>query len=84
MTHVTLYGKPDCHLCDDAEQLLARLQRTHPHVLDKVDITTLPTEQFERYRYRIPVLSMGEREIAAPLDRKAVEAFLKAGATHAS
>jgi glutaredoxin len=54
---VTLYGKPGCHLCDDAKALLETVARTHPLSVRKVDITTIPA-LFEQYRYRIPVIEV--------------------------
>ena len=61
---VTLYGKPDCHLCDEAEDRLARLSRQRGIRYRKVDIQSSP-ELFERLRYRIPVI---EVEGGATLD----------------
>ena len=54
---VTLYGKPDCHLCDEAEDRLARLSRRRGISYRKVDIQSSP-ELFERLRYRIPVIEV--------------------------
>ena len=54
---VTLYGKPDCHLCDQAEDLLARLARQRGLTYRKIDIQSAP-DLFDRYRYRIPVLEV--------------------------
>lgn len=62
----TLYTRPDCHLCEDAEAALRRLGRRYPHHLLTVDITGDPA-LFERFRYRIPVLAVGDREFDAPL-----------------
>ena len=77
MITVTLFGKPDCHLCEDAERLLERLQRSHPHHLRKVDITSLPAHDFERLRYRIPVVAVGTREVAAPFAVAQIESLLR-------
>ena len=54
---VTLYGKPDCHLCDEAEDRLARLSRQLGLTYRKVDIRSSP-ELFEQFRYRIPVIEI--------------------------
>ena len=54
---VTLYGKPDCHLCDEAEDRLVRLSRQVGLTYRKVDIRSSP-ELFERLRYRIPVIEI--------------------------
>lgn len=54
---VTLYGKPACHLCDEAEDRLKRLSRQVGLTYSKVDIQSSP-ELFARYRYRIPVITI--------------------------
>ena len=54
---VTLYGKSDCHLCDEAEDRLIRLSRQHRFTYRKVDIQSSP-DLFERFRYRIPVIQV--------------------------
>jgi glutaredoxin len=54
---VTLYGKADCHLCDEAEALLARVGSSLPIEVRKVDIQSSP-ELFARYQYRIPVIEV--------------------------
>jgi glutaredoxin len=55
MSHVTLYSKPGCHLCDDARAYLDDLASTADFDLDEIDIRR-DTDLFERYRYRIPVI----------------------------
>ncbi len=74
---VTLYTKPGCHLCEDAGALLARLRGRFPHELRSVDITADPA-LLDRYRDRIPVLAVGEREYPAPLTQAVVETALRA------
>ena len=54
---VTLYGKPDCHLCDEAEGKLTHLSRQFGLSYRKIDIQSSP-ELFERFRYRIPVIEI--------------------------
>jgi glutaredoxin len=54
---VVLYGKPGCHLCDDAESLLATVARSQPLTVQKIDIESSP-ELFAEYRYRIPVIQI--------------------------
>jgi glutaredoxin len=63
---ITLYTKPECHLCAEALEALERLRRRYPHELHAVDITAEPA-LLERYRDRIPVLAVGGREYSAPL-----------------
>jgi hypothetical protein len=54
---ITLYGKPDCHLCDDAEEIVRRLSVQIGVTYRKVSILDSP-DLFERYRYRIPVIEV--------------------------
>ena len=72
---LTLYSKPDCHLCQDAERELRRLHARYPHELEVIDITSDATLQ-QRYGERIPVVRLGTREVQAPLTRNALERLL--------
>ena len=40
MKTLTLYTKSDCHLCEDALEMLRRVQVEIPFELEKLDITT--------------------------------------------
>ena len=42
---VTLYGKPGCHLCDDAREVIARVCADLGTSYDEVDITADPDLQ---------------------------------------
>ena len=53
-TRVTLYGKPGCHLCDDAREVIARVCADLGTTYEEVDITTDPALQ-RRYGEQIPV-----------------------------
>jgi len=57
MTTVTLYTRADCHLCEDAREILIRAQARHGFELDERDI-----EADERllgaYLERIPVVAI--------------------------
>jgi hypothetical protein len=75
----TLYTKPGCHLCEDAEADLGRLQTRHPHELRLVDITTDATLMRE-YGERIPVLAITGREYEAPLPAAVLERALRQAA----
>ena len=59
---VTLYGRDDCHLCDDARAALLRVAATHPFRLREVDIESDHT-LFKLYLERIPVVALGEEEL---------------------
>jgi len=57
MSTVTLYGKPGCHLCDDAREMLERLRADHSFRLVERDITE--DEVLHRaYLERIPVVDV--------------------------
>jgi glutaredoxin len=57
MARVTLYGKPGCHLCDDARAAVARVRAERPFELEEVDVTLDPALH-RRYGERIPVLEL--------------------------
>jgi glutaredoxin len=59
---VTLYGRPGCHLCDDARAALQRVRRTHPFHLEEVDIEA-DDAMFKRYLERIPVVAVDGEEL---------------------
>lgn len=74
---VTLYGKPGCHLCDEARDLLHRLGTRYSIQLQEVDITTDPN-LFRRYDIRIPVMVIdGTIELEAPIDEQTVRRVLR-------
>lgn len=60
---VTLYGRPGCHLCDDARRTLRRLQATQSFELHDVDITT-DDRLHARYLERIPVVALDGEELS--------------------
>lgn len=51
---VLLYGKPGCHLCDDAREVIARVCDEAGTTYDEVDITTDPA-LVRTYGEQIPV-----------------------------
>ena len=51
---VTLYGKPGCHLCDDARVVVAQVCAELGEQFVEVDITTDP-ELARRFAEEIPV-----------------------------
>jgi glutaredoxin len=59
---VTLYGKPGCHLCDDARELVQRVRADHPFELEEVDVSLDP-ELDREYGERIPVLELDGEEL---------------------
>lgn len=77
MNEVILYTKPDCSLCDEAKMRLAQLAGRYPHQLVEMDITQ-DDELFAQYRYRIPVVVVNGRELAAPIGPGELEQALAA------
>jgi glutathione S-transferase len=59
---VTLYGKPGCHLCDDARAVVERVRAVHPFELREVDVSLDP-ELHRAYGERIPVLELDGEEL---------------------
>jgi glutaredoxin len=59
---VTLFGKPGCHLCDEARDLVRRVCDDRAVELREIDITLDPTLNRE-YGERIPVLALNGEEL---------------------
>ena len=57
MPTLTLYGKPGCHLCDDARAAVERVTARRGVSLEQVDVSLDPV-LYARYGERIPVLEM--------------------------
>ena len=55
MSRVTLYGKPGCHLCDDARKVVEAVRADVGFELSEVDITLDPVLA-NRLGERIPVV----------------------------
>ena len=62
MLKVTLYSKPDCPLCDEARDALARVHARVAFEREEVDITTDAALE-NRYRERIPVVAVAGEEL---------------------
>ena len=59
---VTLYGRPGCHLCDEAREVLERVRAEAPFELLEIDIEG-DDELFKRYLERIPVVCLDGQEL---------------------
>ena len=66
MTKITLYTKDNCSLCDIVEETLASLHPLYPHELVKIDITA-DQDLYLKYRYTIPVVTIGQTTLHAPI-----------------
>lgn len=60
MTRVVVYSKQGCHLCERVISELETLSSEYPIEINVQDITSDP-ELFERYKDKIPVLSIEGR-----------------------
>jgi glutaredoxin len=68
---IVLYGRPGCHLCDDARTVLL----SAGVVFDEVDIES-DDELFKRYLERIPVVEMdGEPVFELFVDRDRLDSL---------
>jgi glutaredoxin len=80
MVQVTLYGKPGCHLCEEARKAVESARAEHRLEVREVDVSLDP-ELNRRYGERIPVvaidgdevfeLGVAEDELSAELARRA-------------
>jgi hypothetical protein len=73
---LTLYSRPECHLC---EALLADLV---PLLREGISVETVDVDSSvaleRRYGLRIPVLAAGDVELSGyPLDRDRVQRYLE-------
>ncbi|MEL4890430.1 glutaredoxin family protein [Xanthomonas protegens] len=74
---LTLYQRDDCHLCDQALQVLAQARVAEPDSVFIDDDATLEA----RYGVRVPVLRAADgRELDWPFDADGVRAWLAASA----
>ena len=58
MSRLVLYGRPGCHLCDDARAVLERVG----HPFEEIDIER-DDELLKRYLERIPVVALDGEEL---------------------
>jgi glutaredoxin len=77
VSRVTLYGRPGCHLCDDARAVLERVRAVEPFALEEVDIER-DAALHARYLERIPVIALdGEELFDFFVDERALLARLR-------
>lgn len=74
---VTLYGKPGCHLCEQARDLVGKLARRYPLDLCEIDIRSDP-ELYRQYDLRIPVVVIdGSIVLEAPITEAVLRRALR-------
>ena len=59
---MTLYGRPGCHLCDDALAVLERIRADAPFALETVNIED-DDALLRAYLERIPVVALDGEEV---------------------
>ena len=57
-----VFEKPGCPLCDDARELLENVSSAFVFTLERRNIFE-DEASFTRYRYRVPVVTLGGREL---------------------
>ena len=73
MRQLTLYGRPGCHLCDDARDVLDRVGAAYSEVNIEED-----DELLKRYLERIPVVTVdGTEAFEFFVDEEALRARLQ-------
>ena len=60
-TVVVVYGRPGCHLCDDAVAIIERVRARVPFKLEQCNIER-DDALFKRYLERIPVVEIDGQE----------------------
>jgi glutaredoxin len=63
MTHLIIYSRPGCHLCDEMKAVVNRVAERTPLALTEIDISSDP-ELEARYRTEIPVLMVEGKKAA--------------------
>jgi hypothetical protein len=63
VTTVTIYSRPNCHLCEEMKALVSRVARSLPLTVEHVDISGDP-ELEGRYGSEVPVLLVDGRKAA--------------------
>jgi uncharacterized membrane protein len=74
---VTLFTRPDCHLCDLTKADLAELQPVAPHHLVEVDIETDPV-LLKRHGESVPVVEIGPYTLRPPFSKTDLKVALLA------
>jgi len=77
MITVVLYGRKDCHLCDQARADLESLQAELPHTLLEIDVDSDP-KLLREYGLEIPVAVIGPFRLKAPISRQELRITLSA------
>jgi uncharacterized membrane protein len=77
MIEVTLYGRSDCHLCEQVQVYLEELEQEIPHNLTVIDVDSR-ADLRKQYGFNVPVVKIGPYTLKAPLERSDLLITLKA------
>jgi uncharacterized membrane protein len=69
MLTVTLYSRPECHLCDQVRADLESIREQIPHQLVEINIEENP-ELWKEYLVEIPVIKAGPYQLKAPITKQ--------------
>lgn len=61
--HVIMYTKVDCHLCENARELLDEIAESRSFDLTEIDIRN-DMSTYEQFRYRVPVILINGTVVA--------------------
>jgi hypothetical protein len=75
-SRITIYGRPGCHLCDDAEERVAQLVEGSGVTIEVINIEH-DDELHRRYLEKIPVIQFDGEQLAE-LAQYRREAFAQA------
>ncbi|MGB0997173.1 MAG: glutaredoxin family protein [Pseudomonadales bacterium] len=76
MKEIVFYTTQHCGLCEAAMDALLALPEAQGSQLRTVDIA-LDDDLMAQYGTRIPVIAVGESELQAPFDQKALQKWLQ-------
>jgi uncharacterized membrane protein len=80
MISVILYGRKECHLCEQVQEDLNSLQEKIPHQLTVIDIES-NDDMNRAYAFEIPVVEVGPYKLKAPFSKQELEVTLAAAVT---
>lgn len=74
---VEIYSRPQCHLCDEAKEVIERVRRRHAFVLNVINIEEHP-ELEAAYGTQIPVIFInGNKAFKYRVDEAELERTVK-------
>ncbi|MFB0565779.1 MAG: glutaredoxin family protein [Candidatus Aminicenantaceae bacterium] len=75
---ITFYTKPNCPLCEEAEELLEELKDLFGFSIFKVNIIK-NMSTYEKYKNQIPVIDLGGRYyLSGKIDKKELKQKIRA------